>query len=195
MGSDGEGNGNPLQYSCLEDPVGGGAWWAAVCGVTQSQTRLKWLSMRACKWVPIFYLPALQRRDRKDPRGLEPGCNMRLQSTLQMGKLRSRAGRALLLRKLREDPGSGPKRALMLCGLLQEARPVITSPASPSHIPTARQDSPVADSLDSRCITSFEWVSLSVTSDSMQPAQIVVSQSRLSMGFPKKTGVGCHFLL
>ena len=40
----GEGNGNPLQCSCLENPRDGGAWWAAVFGVTQSQTRLKWLS-------------------------------------------------------------------------------------------------------------------------------------------------------
>ena len=40
----GEGNGNPLQYSCLENPVDRGTWWAAVHGVTQSQTRLKWLS-------------------------------------------------------------------------------------------------------------------------------------------------------
>ena len=40
----GEGNGNPLQYSCLEDPRDGGAWWAAVYGVTQSRTRLKQLS-------------------------------------------------------------------------------------------------------------------------------------------------------
>ena len=38
----GEGNGNPLQCSCLENPRDGGAWWAAVYGVTQSQTRLKW---------------------------------------------------------------------------------------------------------------------------------------------------------
>ena len=34
----GEGNGNPLQYSCLENPRDGGAWWAAVNGVAQSQT-------------------------------------------------------------------------------------------------------------------------------------------------------------
>ena len=34
-----DGNGNPLQYSCLENPMDGGAWWAAVCGVTQSRTR------------------------------------------------------------------------------------------------------------------------------------------------------------
>ena len=35
-----EGNGTPLQYSCLEDPMNGGAWWAAVHGVAESQTRL-----------------------------------------------------------------------------------------------------------------------------------------------------------
>ena len=38
--SPGEGNGNPLQYSCLENPMDGGAWWAAVHGVAKSQTRL-----------------------------------------------------------------------------------------------------------------------------------------------------------
>ena len=36
----GEGNGTPLQYSCLENPMGGGAWWAAVHGVARSPTRL-----------------------------------------------------------------------------------------------------------------------------------------------------------
>ena len=36
----GEGNGNPLQYSCLENSMDGGAWWATVCGVTKSQTGL-----------------------------------------------------------------------------------------------------------------------------------------------------------
>ena len=40
----GEGNGSPLQCSCLENPRDGEAWWAAVYGVTQCQTRLKWLS-------------------------------------------------------------------------------------------------------------------------------------------------------
>ena len=40
----GEGNGNPLQCSCLENPRDGGAWLAAVCGVTQSRTQLKRLS-------------------------------------------------------------------------------------------------------------------------------------------------------
>ena len=37
---DREGNGTPLQYSCLEDPMDRGAWWAAVYGVAKSQTRL-----------------------------------------------------------------------------------------------------------------------------------------------------------
>ena len=44
----GEGNGKPLQYSCLENPADRGAWRAAVCKVAQSQTRLKRLSMHAC---------------------------------------------------------------------------------------------------------------------------------------------------
>ena len=41
LSKDREGNGNPLQYSCLENPRDGGAWWAAVYGVAQSWTRLK----------------------------------------------------------------------------------------------------------------------------------------------------------
>ena len=42
--SPGEGNDNSLQYSCLENPRDGAALWAAVCGVAQSRTGLKWLS-------------------------------------------------------------------------------------------------------------------------------------------------------
>ena len=45
----GEGNGNPLQYSCLENPVDGGAWWAAAQRVTQSRTQLKRLSSSSSK--------------------------------------------------------------------------------------------------------------------------------------------------
>ena len=40
MTQDGEGNGTPLQYSCLENPMDGGPWWAAVNGVARSRTRL-----------------------------------------------------------------------------------------------------------------------------------------------------------
>ena len=45
--SPGGGNGNPLQYSCLENPMDRGAWWATVHWVTKSQTQLKLLSMHA----------------------------------------------------------------------------------------------------------------------------------------------------
>ena len=50
-----EGNGNPLQYSCLENAMDRGAWWATVRGVAQSQTRLERLSMHAgtASWLQI----------------------------------------------------------------------------------------------------------------------------------------------
>ena len=60
----GEGNGNPLQCSCLENPRDGGAWWAAVYGVTQSRTRLKWLSIR----VDTFSADGAQNTLRIRPR-------------------------------------------------------------------------------------------------------------------------------
>ena len=41
----GEGNGTPLQYSCLENPMDRGAWWAAVHGVTKSRTRLSYFAL------------------------------------------------------------------------------------------------------------------------------------------------------
>ena len=50
----GEGNGNPLQCSCLENPKDGGAWWAAAYGVAQSRTRLKRLSSSSSKMTQTF---------------------------------------------------------------------------------------------------------------------------------------------
>ena len=50
----GEGNGNPLQYSCLENPMDRGAWWAAVYRVAQSRTRLKRLSSSSSSMVVLF---------------------------------------------------------------------------------------------------------------------------------------------
>ena len=53
----GEGNGNPLQYSCLENPRDRGAWWAAIYGVAQSRTRLKQLSSSSSiECAPQSYL-------------------------------------------------------------------------------------------------------------------------------------------
>ena len=52
----GEGNGNPLQCSCLENPRDGGAWWAALYGVAQSRTRLKRLSSSSSRYVGILFI-------------------------------------------------------------------------------------------------------------------------------------------
>ena len=53
--SSGEGNGNPLQYSCLENPMEGGAWWATAHRVAKSWTRLKQLSMQI-RFYRIFLI-------------------------------------------------------------------------------------------------------------------------------------------
>ena len=52
--SPGEGNGNPPQFSCLENPMDRGAWWAAVHGVPKSRTPLKQPSMQSHKQVARF---------------------------------------------------------------------------------------------------------------------------------------------
>ena len=54
----GEGNGNPLQCSCLENPRDGGTWWAAVYGIAQSRTRLKRLSSSSSSSLSILRLIA-----------------------------------------------------------------------------------------------------------------------------------------
>ena len=54
MGFHGEGNGTPLQYCCLENPMDGGAWWAAVHGVAKSRTRLSDSTF-------TFHFPALEK--------------------------------------------------------------------------------------------------------------------------------------
>ena len=56
----GEGNGTPLQYSCLENPTDGGAWWATVRGVNKSRTRLSDFTFTFMHWrrkwqaTPVF---------------------------------------------------------------------------------------------------------------------------------------------
>ena len=117
----GEGNGNPLQCSCLENPRDGGAWWAAFYGVTQSQTRLKWLSssssssMYGCEswtikkaehqrtdvfelwcWRRLLRIPWTTRRSNQSIlKEISPGCSLEglmLKLTLQyFGHLMQRA--------------------------------------------------------------------------------------------------------
>ena len=73
----GEGNGNPLQCSCLENPRDGGAWWAAIYGIAQSRTRLTRLSSSSSRarqrgqeepGSEAFEPVANQRRCQKTPR-------------------------------------------------------------------------------------------------------------------------------
>ena len=68
----GEGNGNPLQCSCLENPRDGGAWWAAVYGVAQSRTRLKRLSSSSSSTIPQPWATGVELcPKRKAPTGFE----------------------------------------------------------------------------------------------------------------------------
>ena len=67
----GEGNGNPLQYSCLENPMDRRAWWAAVYGVTQNWARLKRLSSSSSN--QIFILKGFPG----GAIGKEPACQRR----------------------------------------------------------------------------------------------------------------------
>ena len=73
----GEGNGNPLQCSCLENPRDRGAWWAAVSGVTQSQTQLKQLSSSSILFIQSHILTKFGKISIIHP-------------SLQMGNLRIR---------------------------------------------------------------------------------------------------------
>ena len=84
----GEGNGNPLQCSCLENSRNGRAWWAAVYGVAQSRTRLKWLSSYT-KFLPSAWthhtpLPFQNTMDKKVfPASLFPSHTSNATSSLK----------------------------------------------------------------------------------------------------------------
>ena len=84
----GEGSGNPLQCSCLENPRDGGAWWAAISGVAQSQTRLKRLSSSSSSsginCLAPYFVPLLspyqlgQNRVRSSERKYFLECNYQI---------------------------------------------------------------------------------------------------------------------
>ena len=103
----GEGNGNPLQCSCLDNPRDGGAWWAAVYGVAQSQTRLKRLSSSSSivvvfqcrrpgfsplvgripwrrKWLPTPVLMTGELHEQRSPVGYSPWGLKESDSTEQL---------------------------------------------------------------------------------------------------------------
>ena len=74
----GEGNGNPLQRSCLENPRDGGAWWAAVYGVAQSWTRLKQLSSSSSSSTYGSEIWTVKKTERWRIDAFEPWCWRRL---------------------------------------------------------------------------------------------------------------------
>ena len=80
----GEGNGNPFQCSCLENPRDGGAWWAAIYGVAQSRTRLKCLSSSSIINTPPLLLPTLHSLEayvlHNLSRSPQPRCPLDLQT-------------------------------------------------------------------------------------------------------------------
>ena len=92
----GEGNGNPLQYPCLENSVDRGAWWAAVHGVAQSQTQLKQLNMHA--GIEEGNGNPLQYSCLKNPREEKPGGlpSMRSQSRTWLKWLSSTSSKIAL---------------------------------------------------------------------------------------------------
>ena len=78
----GEGNGNPLHCSCLENPRDRGAWWAAISGVAQSRTRLKWLSSSSSS--PVYGLPR-QFRVKESAYNVDSGSVPRLRRSPDEG--------------------------------------------------------------------------------------------------------------
>ena len=84
----GEGNGNPLQYSCLENPRAGGAWWVAIYGVAQSRTWLKWLSSssKAVYCYPA-YLAYMQSTSCEMPGWIKHKLESRLQGEIPVPQI------------------------------------------------------------------------------------------------------------
>ena len=79
----GEGNGNPLQCCCLENPRDGGAWWAAIYGVAQSRTRLKQLSSSSSRCKRLCWALRLQKWTRYGPLPLN-NSNWKLSHTFPL---------------------------------------------------------------------------------------------------------------
>ena len=96
--SPGEGNGSPLQYSCLENPMDRGAWWATVHGVAQSRTRLKRLSSSSSNLphmhthvIRLIISSATENGEiLYSPQKTRPGANCGIDHELLIAKFRLR---------------------------------------------------------------------------------------------------------
>ena len=101
----GEGNGNPLQYSCLENPMDGGAWWAAVSGVAQSRTRLKRLSSSSSRAITPAVEAVCVTEHLALPGSLQAKQLHHLHAQLSLGQSCHR----------QKKRGGGKKKVLCLC--------------------------------------------------------------------------------
>ena len=107
----GEGNGNPLQFSCLENPRDGGACWAAVYGVAQSQTRLKRLSSRCSSSRRLLQVSWTARRSNQSILKISPVCSLkRLMLKLKLQYFGHFMGRVDSLEKTLMLGGIGGRR-------------------------------------------------------------------------------------
>ena len=114
----GEGNGTPLQYSCLENPMDGGAWWAAVYGVAQSWTWLKWLSsssrLFATRWTLAYQVPPSMGFSRQNFPGVD--CHFLFQDLVNPGI--EVVSRALASEFFTTEPPEKPLKDAQSCLIL-----------------------------------------------------------------------------
>ena len=96
----GEGNGNPLQCSCLGNPRDGGAWWAAVYGVAQTRTRLKRLSSSSSSSRMEFRFSETRQWT------AEPGSSLKGVACSTTGALIQSSGWQVSLQSLRPPPSA-----------------------------------------------------------------------------------------
>ena len=102
----GEGNGNPLQCSCLENPRDGGAWWAAVYGVTQSRTRLKRLSSSSSSSRMKTTLHNVKRDEKAENSIPDEGTKYKTPekqlNEVEIGKLPEKEFRIMIVKKIQD---------------------------------------------------------------------------------------------
>ena len=155
----GEGNGNPLQCSCLENPRDGGAWWAAIYGVTQSRTQLKRLSSsskytlhlaKAMVFPVVMYGCenwTIEKAERQRINAFELWCWRRLLRVPWTARTLARDGVS------REVP----------CSALKGETVPDSLPATPKSPPTRRS---IHGIFQARVL---EWVAISFSRGSSQP--------------------------
>ncbi|XP_060263325.1 uncharacterized protein LOC121818309 isoform X2 [Ovis aries] len=116
--ADGEGNGTPLQYSCLENPMDGGAWWAAVHGVAKSRTRLK-LFPNGCSAFKKITPNKDEEGAMKEDAGMMDVRKMKVSSSCAAAAAAAAAAKSLQSCPTLCDPRDGSPPGSPVPGILQ----------------------------------------------------------------------------